>query len=84
MVRMSQVFASCLVGLRRSLVSDTALRRVLDRARAALAGHRRADDEGMRARRDEGRRRALAETSPQEWDEYRYWRLRALRMGSAW
>jgi len=67
-----------------ALPSDTALRRVLDRARAALAGHRRADDEGMRARRDEGRRRALAETSPQEWDEYRYWRLRALRMRSAW
>jgi len=65
-----------------ALPRDTALRRVLDRVRADLAGHRHADDEGMRARRDEGRRRALAETSPQEWDEYRYWRLRALRMGS--
>jgi len=67
-----------------ALPRDTALRRVLDRARADLAGHRRADDEGMRARRDAGRQRALAATSPQEWDEYRYWRLRALRAGSAW
>ncbi len=67
-----------------ALPRDTAVRRVLDRARADLAGHRRADDEAMRARHDADRRRALAETSPQEWDEYRYWRLRALRMGSAW
>jgi len=67
-----------------ALPRDTALRRVLDRARAALAGHHRADDEGLRARRDAGLRRALAATSPQEWDEYRYWRLRALRAGSAW
>ncbi len=67
-----------------ALPRDTALRRVLDRARAALAGHSRADDEGLRARRDEGLRRALAATSPQEWDEYRYWRLRALRAGSVW
>jgi len=62
---------------------DTRLARVLDRVRADLTGHRRADDEGARARRDADRRRALAATSPQEWDEYRYWRLRALRMGSA-
>jgi len=67
-----------------ALPGDTALRRVLDRARADLAGHHRADDDGMRARRDEGRRRALAATSAREWDEYRYWRLRALRAGSAW
>ena len=73
-----------------ALPHDTRLARVLDRARADLAGTRRAegtrraDDEGMRTRRDENRRRALAATSPQEWDEYRYWRLRALRGGSAW
>ncbi len=69
-----------------ALPHDTRLARVLDRARADLAGHRRADDddEEERARRDEGRRHALAETSAREWDEYRYWRLRALRGGSAW
>jgi len=67
-----------------ALPHDTRLARVLDRARADLAGTRRADDEGMCTRRDENRRRALAATSPQEWDEYRYWRLRALRAGSAW
>ncbi len=67
-----------------ALPHDTALRRVLDRARADLAGHRR-DDEGVRARHDEDRRRrALAVVTPREWDEYRYWRLRALRMRSAW
>ncbi len=67
-----------------ALPHDTRLARVLDRVRAALTGHRRADDESARARRDAGRQRALAETSPREWDEYRYWRLRALRAGSAW
>jgi len=65
-----------------ALPHDTRLARVLDRARADLAGNR--CDEGMRARRDEGRRRALAAASPREWDEYRYWRLRAQRTGSAW
>ena len=64
-----------------ALPHDTRLARVLDRARADLAGHRHADDEDARARRDEDRRRALAETSAREWDEYRYWRLRALRAG---
>jgi len=67
-----------------SLAHDTRLARVLDRVRADLAGTRRADDDGLRARRNAGRRRALAETSAREWDEYRYWRLRALRGGSAW
>ncbi len=67
-----------------ALPRDTALRRALDRVRADLAGHRRADDEDARARRDAGRRQALVETSAREWDEYRYWRLRALRAGSAW
>ncbi len=72
-----------------ALPHDTRLARVLDRARADLAGTRRAegtrraDDEGLRTRRDE-RRRELAATSAREWDEYRYWRLRALRAGSAW
>ncbi len=60
-----------------ALPQDTLLTRVLDRARADLTGHR--CDESMRARRDEGRRRALATTSPQDWYEYRYWRLRAQR-----
>ncbi len=72
-----------------ALPHDTRLARVLDRARADLAGTRRAegthraDDEGLRTRRDE-RRRELAAPSAREWDEYRYWRLRALRAGSAW
>jgi len=64
-----------------ALPHDTRLARVLERVRADLAGHRRADDEGLRARRDADRRRALAATSAREWDEYRYWRLRALRAG---
>ncbi len=63
-----------------ALAHDTLLIRVLDRARADLAGHRR-DDGGVRARRDADLRRALDTTSPREWDEYRYWRLRALRAG---
>ncbi len=67
-----------------ALPHDPRLARVLDRVRADLAGTRRADNEGMRARCDEGRRRALAAASAREWDEYRYWRLRALRAGSAW
>ena len=62
-----------------ALPRDTHLTRVLDRARADLAGNR--CDEGMRARRDEDRQRALATASPQEWYEYRYWRLRSLRVG---
>ncbi len=62
-----------------ALPHDTRLARVLDRARADLAGHRRADDAGLRARYDAGRRRALAAASSQDWYEYRYWRQRALR-----
>ena len=67
-----------------ALPHDTRLARVLYRARADLAGTPRADDAGLRARHDVGRRRAMATTSAREWDEYRYWRLRALRMRSAW
>ncbi len=67
-----------------ALPHDARLARVLDRARADLAGHRPDDDECARARRTEGRRHALAAASAREWDEYRYWRLRALRAGSAW
>jgi len=67
-----------------ALPYDTHLARVLDRTRADLAGTRRASDEGLRARRDADRRRALAATSAREWDEYRYWRLRALRAGGTW
>jgi len=67
-----------------ALPHDPRLARVLDRVRADLAGTRRVEDEGMRARCDEGRRRALAATSLREWDEYRYWRMRALRAGGAW
>jgi len=65
-----------------TLPQDNLLTRVLDRARADLAGHCHAGDESMRARRDEDRRRALATASPQEWYEYRYWRLRSLRAGA--
>ncbi len=67
-----------------ALPQDALLIRVLDRARGDLAGHRRADDEGERAQRAVGRRRALAAASSCELAEYRYWRLRALRAGSAW
>ncbi len=62
-----------------ALPHDTRLVGVLTRVRAALAGT--GCDEGLRARRDKNRRRALAATSAREWDEYRYWRLRALRAG---
>ena len=65
-----------------ALPQDNLLTRALERARANLAGHR--CDEDVRARRDEGRRRALAEASPQEWYEYRYWRRRSLQAGYAW
>ncbi len=65
-----------------ALPQDNLLACVLDRARANLAGNR--CDEDVRARRDEGRRRALAEASPQEWYEYRYWRHRSLQAGYAW
>jgi len=60
-----------------ALGCDEALDDLLSRARAALAG--RVDDAHLQTRCDETRRRGLEETSPREWDEYRYWRLRALR-----
>ncbi len=65
-----------------ALPQDTLLARVLDRARTDLAGNR--CDEEVRTRRDEGRRHAVAAATPRELAEYRYWRLRSLRMGSAW
>ncbi len=58
---------------------NTLLARVLDRARADLAGHPHTDDDDERERRAEGRRRALAAASSRDLAEYRYWRLRALR-----
>jgi len=60
-----------------ALGHDEALDDLLSRARAALAG--RVDETRLQVRCDETRRRGLEETSPREWDEYRYWRLRALR-----
>jgi len=60
-----------------ALGHDAALDDLLRRARAALAGC--VDDARLRARCDERRRRGLAEISPREWDEYRYWRLQARR-----
>jgi len=60
-----------------ALGHDEALADLLGRARAALAG--RCGDARLQVRCDETRRRGLEETSPREWDEYRYWRLRALR-----
>jgi len=60
-----------------ALGQDAALADLLARARAVLAG--RVDDTRLRARCDETRRRGREETSSREWDEYRYWRLRALR-----
>jgi len=62
-----------------ALGRDAALADLLSRARAALAG--RVDDTRLQVRCDAVRRRRLAETSPHEWDEYRYWRLRSLRAG---
>jgi hypothetical protein len=68
-----------------ALPRDARLARVLDRARADLAGHRHADDddEEARARRDAGRQRALATVSRRDWDEARYWRLQAVRRSAA-
>ncbi len=60
-----------------ALGQDGALADLLSRARAALAG--RVDDTHLQTRCDETHRRGREETSPREWDEYRYWRLRALR-----
>jgi len=60
-----------------ALGCDEALDDLLSRARAALTG--RVDDTRLQMRCDETRRRGLEETSPREWDEYRYWRLQALR-----
>jgi len=60
-----------------ALGHDAALDDLLTRARAALAG--RVDDTRLQVRCDETCRRGREETSPREWDEYRYWRLRALR-----
>jgi len=67
-----------------SQAQDTLLARVLDRARADLAGHPHTDDDEERERRAEGYRRALAAASSRELAEYRYWRLCSLRAGSAW
>jgi len=64
-----------------ALPQDTLLARVLARARADLAGTCCDDDERVRERRAEDRRCAQVEASPQEWYEYRYWRLRALYRG---
>jgi len=60
-----------------ALPHDDRLRTLLARVRETLSG--RVDDARLRARCDETRRRGREETSPREWDEYRYWRLRALR-----
>ncbi len=60
-----------------ALGQDAALADLLTRARAALAG--RVDDTRLQVRCEERHRRGREETSPREWDEYRYWRLRALR-----
>jgi len=60
-----------------ALGQDEALADLLSRARAALAG--RVDDTRLQVRCEERHRRGREETSPREWDEYRYWRLRALR-----
>ncbi len=60
-----------------ALGHDEALADLLTRARAALAG--RVDDTRLQVRCEERLRRGRDETSPREWDEYRYWRLQALR-----
>jgi len=60
-----------------ALGHDEALEGLIAQARAALAG--RVVDARLQVRCDETRRRGREETSPREWDEYRYWRLRALR-----
>ncbi len=65
-----------------ALGHDAVLSDLLGRARAALAG--RVDDERLQARCDERRRRGQVMASPRELAEYRYWRLRSLRTGSAW
>ena len=60
-----------------ALGHDEALDDLLSRARAALAG--RIDDARLQVRCEVRRQRGLDETSPRERDEYRYWRLQALR-----
>ncbi len=65
-----------------ALPDDDRLRALLTRVREALSG--RVDDERLQARCDERRRRGQVTASPRELAEYRYWRLRSLRTGSAW
>ena len=60
-----------------ALGCDEARDDLLSRARAALAG--RIDDARLQVRCEVRRQRGLDETSPRERDEYRYWRLQALR-----
>jgi len=60
-----------------ALPHDDRLRTLLARVRETLSG--RVDDARLRARCDEVRQRGLAEASPREWNEYRYWWLRSLR-----
>lgn len=63
-----------------ALPRDTRLAQLIERVRAELAGRTEA-----RARHWERRRRdAFAGARPRELAEYRYWRLRSLRMGAAW
>jgi len=57
------------------LPRDPALRRLLASAQALLSG----SDPHGEERHDRHHRQALAASSPQDWDEYRYWRQRALR-----
>ncbi len=61
---------------------DSTLATALAHARATLAG----EEPALRARseRDRDRAHSFAAATPTELAEYRYWRLRSLRAGSAW
>ncbi len=61
---------------------DGTLATALAHARATLAG----EEPALRARSEQDRDRAhsFAAATPTELAEYRYWRLRSLRAGSAW
>ncbi len=60
-----------------ALASDTTLQRTLAGARDILSGR----TPRVQPRRDDSRRHAFAAATPRELAEYRYWRLRSLRVG---
>jgi len=62
-----------------ALGHDHALQRVLAGVRDILSGRATS----MRPRHDDSLRQAFAAATPRELAEYRYWRLRSLRLGTS-